>query len=90
MKTYDKIPEWNKLIFRELTPEDEEYIKHKWMYIIENLPEYNEDVIVTDGINVWIDMFDEATSGEVYICGTGKNVDEATAWMPLPNPYKGE
>ena len=52
MKAYDKIPEWKEIIFKELTPEDEEYIKHNWMYIIENLPEYNEDVIVTDGIDV--------------------------------------
>ena len=43
MKAYDKIPEWKEIIFKELTPEDEEYIKHNLMYIIENLPEYNED-----------------------------------------------
>lgn len=90
MKAYEKNLEWNKLIFRELTPEDEEYIKHKWMYIIENLPEYNEDVIVTDGIDVWIDAFDEAIDGEVYLFGTGGNIDEVTAWMPLPEPYTGE
>ena len=88
MKAYDKIPEWKEIIFKELTPEDEEYIKHNWMHIIENLPEYNEDVIVTDGIDVWIDAFDEAISGEVYLCGTGGNIDEVTAWMPLPIPYR--
>ena len=49
---------------------------------------FNEDVIVTDGIDVWIDAFDEAISGEVYLSGTGGNVDEVTAWMPLPIPYK--
>ena len=90
MEAYNVIPEWNELIVKELTPDDEEYDKHKWMYIIENLPEYNEDVIVTDGIDVWIDAFDEAISGEVYLSGTGGNVDEVTAWMPLPNPYKEE
>ena len=90
MKAYEKNPKWNKLIFRELTPEDEEYIKHKWMYVIENLPEYSEDVIVTDGIDVWIDAFDEAIDGEVYLLGTGGNIDEVTAWMPLPEPYTGE
>lgn len=90
MEAYNVIPEWNEIIFKELTPEDEEYTKHKWMYIIENLPEYNEDVIVTDGIDVWIDAFDEAISGEVYLSGTGENIDKVTAWMPLPNPYKWE
>lgn len=52
MKAYDEIPVWNELIVKELTPDDEEYDKHKWMYMVENLPEYNEDVIVTDGIDV--------------------------------------
>ena len=89
MEAYNIIPEWNELIVKELTLDDEEYTKHKWMYI-ENLPKYNEDVIVTDGIDVWIDAFDEAVSGEVYLSGTGGNVDEVTAWMPLPEPYTGE
>ena len=39
MEAYNVIPEWNELIVKELTPEDEEHTKHKWMYIIENLPE---------------------------------------------------
>lgn len=90
MKAYEKKPEWNELIFKELTPDDEEHTKHKWMYIVMNLPEYNEDVLVTDGSDVWIDAFDEAISGEVYLFGTGGNIDEVTAWMPLPEPYTGE
>lgn len=49
MEAYNVIPEWNEIIFKELTPE-----------------------------------------GEVYLSGTGGNVDEVTAWMPLPNPYKEE
>ncbi|WP_456077939.1 hypothetical protein [Mogibacterium diversum] len=89
MKAYDKIPEWKEIIFKEPALE-EENTKHNLMYIIGNLPEYNEDVIVTDGIDVWIDAFDEAISGEVYLSGTGGNIDEVTAWMPLPTPYKWE
>ena len=43
MKAYDKIPEWNELIFRNLTPEEkEEYSNFDWSYMIEKLPEYNE------------------------------------------------
>lgn len=90
MEAYNVIPEWNELIVKELTPDDEEYTKHKWMYIVENLPEYNEDVLVTDGSDVWVDAFDEDISGEIYLSATCCNVDEVTAWMPLPNPYNGE
>lgn len=89
MEAYNVIPEWNELIFRELTPDDEEYTEHKRMYIVENLPEYNEDVLVTNGICIWVDSFDEDADG-VYLSGTDSEIDGVTAWMPLPNPYKGE
>lgn len=49
MEAYN--PEWNELVFRNLTPEEkEEYSNFDWSYVIENLPEYNEDVLVTNGI----------------------------------------
>ena len=89
MEAYNIIPEWNELIVKELTLDDEEYTKHKWMYI-ENLPKYNEDVLVTDGSDVWIDTFDEDINGEIYLSATCCTVDEVTAWMPLPNPYREE
>lgn len=75
MEAYNIIPEWNELVFRNLT--------------IENLPEYNEDVLVTNGICIWVDSFDEDADG-VYLSGTDSEIDGVTAWMPLPNPYKGE
>ena len=86
MKAYDKIPEWNELIFRNLTPEEEkEYANFDWSYIVENLPEYGEEVLVTDGKNMWVDSFDE--DDYVYLSGTDGEIDSVTAWMPLPNPY---
>jgi len=89
MKAYEKNPEWNKLIFRELTPEEkEEYANFDWSYMVENLPDYGEEVLVTNGKNVWVDSFDE--DDYVYLSGTDGEIDSVTAWMPLPNPYKGE
>ena len=89
MKAYEKIPEWNKLIFRELTPEEkEDYATYDWFYMVENLPEYGEEVLVTDGESVWIDSFDVDEC--IYLSGTDNEIDGVTAWMPLPNPYKGE
>lgn len=50
MKAYEKNPKWNKLIFRELTPEEKkEYADFDWSYIVENLPDYGEEVLVTNG-----------------------------------------
>lgn len=89
MKAYEKNPEWKELVFRNLTPEEkEEYANFDWSYMVENLPDYGEEVLVTDGKNVWIDSFDEDDC--VYLSGTDTEIDGVTAWMPLPNPYKGE
>ena len=89
MKAYDKIPEWNELIFRNLTPEEkEEYANFDWSYMVENLPDYGEEVLVTNGKNIWVDSFDEDDC--VYLSSTDSEIDGVTAWMPLPNPYKGE
>lgn len=89
MKAYDKIPEWNELIFRNLTPEEkEEYANFDWSYMVENLPDYGEEVLVTNGKNIWVDSFDEDDC--VYLSGTDSEIDGVTAWMSLPNPYKGE
>lgn len=89
MEAYNVIPEWNELIVKELTPDDEEYTEHRRMYIVENLPEYNEEVLVTNGICIWVDSFDEDADG-VYLSGTGDEMTGVTAWMPLPKPYKPE
>lgn len=89
MKAYEKNPEWSELVFRNLTPEEkEDYANFDWSYMVENLPDYGEEVLVTDGKNVWIDSFDEDDC--VYLSGTDTEIDGVTAWMPLPNPYKGE
>lgn len=89
MKAYEKNPEWNELVFRNLTPEEkEEYANFDWSYMVESLPDYGEEVLVTDGKNVWIDSFDEDDC--VYLSGTDNEIDGVSAWMPLPNPYKGE
>lgn len=91
MEAYNVIPEWNELVFIDLTSEkdgDDEYVGYGWSYTIENLPTYGEEVLVTDGEGVWIDSFDY--DGHPYLSDTGIEIDDVTAWMPLPNPYKWE
>ncbi len=91
MKAYDKIPEWNELIFVDLTSEDEDEDEgegYGWSYTVENLPTYGEEVLVTDGEGVWMDSFD--VDKGLYLSGTDSEIDCVIAWMPLPNPYKGD
>ena len=90
MKAYDKIPEWNKINLRKPERDEREYFYyHDDTCIVDNLPEYNEEVLVTDGESMWVDSFDCDDDG-VYLSGTGQDMVGVTAWMPLPAPYKGE
>lgn len=79
------VARWHKLIFRPLTEDEKEFYPNCTEYV-ENLPDYGEEVLVTDGKNVWIDSFDE--DDYVYLSGTGNDIDGVIAWMELPEPYK--
>jgi len=83
----NNIPQWHKLIFRPLTLEEKEF-HPDWIEIGENLPNFNEDVFVTDGTDVWVDSFDEDDDG-LWLSGTDNEIDVIVAWMEIP-PYKEE
>ena len=76
--------QWHKLIFRPLTLEEKEF-HPEWTEFVENLPDLNTDVLVTDGVDVWIDSFD--INDYVYLSGTHGDIYEVIAWMELPS-YK--
>lgn len=78
---------WNKLIFTRNS--DVEYINSGNRYTVENLPEYDEQVIVTNGKDVWIDAFNDMGDG-VRLSETDDDIDGVVAWMELPVPYKEE
>lgn len=78
--------QWHKLTFTRNS--DVEYINSGNLYTIENLPEYDEQVIVTNGKDVWIDAFNDVGDG-VYLSGTDDDIDGVIAWMELPS-YKEE
>lgn len=82
----NNIPQWHKLTFRPLTDEEKEFHPY-WTEIVENLPNLNEEVLVTDGISVWVDRFD--VDDFLYLSESGYEVDGVIAWMEIP-PYKEE
>lgn len=85
------VNEWNKLTFRPLTEEEkEDYSNQEWTYMVDNLPDLGEEVLVTDGRCVWIDSFhiDFHTDDFVYLSRTDNEVDTVKAWIELPAPYK--
>lgn len=82
-----QVPEWNKLVFRKPNYEERElYSANPYDFIVENLPDYGEEVLVTDGKHVWADSFD--VDDFVYLSGTDSEIDGVIAWMLLPEPYK--
>ena len=57
----------------------------EWHKITRREPKMDEQVLVTDGETVWIDVFEE-WNGYVFL-DIG-NIDEVIAWMECPSPYK--
>lgn len=50
------------------------------------LPNVDEEILASDGNSVWEDIWREAD--EEYELESGTEIKNL-AWMPLPNPYKG-
>lgn len=58
--------------------------KQKWISVSERKPEPYRNVLVTDGEEVWSDMYDPKAPYDYYFAGD----EDVIAWMPLPEPYK--
>lgn len=71
------VQQWHKLTFRPMTLEEKEF-HPDWTVFIENLPSYGEEVLVTDGVDIWIDTFEDDEIDDI---------DGVIAWMEIP-PYK--
>lgn len=81
----NNIPQWHKLTFRPTTLEEKEF-HPDWTEIVENLPNLEEEVLVTNGTSVWVDSFDVDDS--LYLSESGYEVDSDIAWMEIPS-YTG-
>lgn len=64
--------------------------QNRWIPVSERLPDYNEEVLITNGKYVTIDtryFLENTEDGEAYTWDIN-GWDDVIAWMPLPEPYK--
>ena len=64
--------------------------QNRWVPVSERLPDYNEEVLITNGKYVTIDtryFLENTEDGEAYTWDIN-GWDDVSAWMPLPEPYK--
>lgn len=80
------VAQWHKLIFRPLTEEEQaDYDYQEWPCMVDGLPDFDKDVLVTDGKKVWLDCFYMADF--IYLAYTDGSAYDVIAWMEIP-PYK--
>lgn len=85
-KIVDKLAEYEDN--NEWIPFTFEYDKELKKEILNcQLPDEDEEILVSDGHHVWLDIF----MRDYDECYLESNDDfKGLAWMPLPEPYKGE
>lgn len=77
---------WHKITRRTPTKEEKEFYNYKNSdTILEGLPAYDEEVLVTNGKSAWLDSFDEDENG-IYLSGTGNEADDVLAWAEIEIP----
>ena len=80
---------WHKITYRKLTEEEKE-VYNFYNYknsdtMLEGLPDYGKQVLITNRKYIWIDSFDEDENG-VYLSETGYKVDDLFAWAEIEAP----
>jgi hypothetical protein len=64
----------------------------RWIPVSERLPETNDDVLVTDGVDMFVAWYSREDMWQGWK-SSDNNFDRDTpieAWMPLPEPYRAE
>lgn len=89
------INEWNKtqgIHFSEewLNQEYSTELAGEWIPVSKRLPDDGEWAIFTDGSTISVERFKSDAIDHFYPQGRWFSFDNATAWMPLPEPYKAE
>jgi len=61
-----------------------------WIPVSERLPETDTDVLVTNGIGMYLGWIDATDKGWRVDSESEYFANDIVAWMPLPEPYKAE
>lgn len=88
---------WHKITRRIPMKEEKEFYNYKNSdTILEGLPDYEEEVLVTNGKSVWVDSFNTTENCEnelIYMSGTYENpkesydeVEDIIAWAEIEAP----
>ncbi len=61
--------------------------RKEWIPVSERLPEEDTDVLITNGIGIYVGWIDVDRNKWLTDHNT---MDSIVAWMPLPQPYKAD
>ena len=68
--------------------------ERKWIPVSEALPDTNNDVLLQFSSNMGVGYFEDGywciVTGEDLYCGLDDDEEKPIAWMPLPEPYRGD
>lgn len=64
--------------------------EQRWISVSDRLPESDEDVLVTNGIGIYIGWIDPTDNGWRVDSESEYFMDDILAWMLLPEPFKAE
>lgn len=91
-------PKWIKIESRPMDDEERKYYSEHYGYDLDDheaviyccqLPEHGQEVLVCNEYDIWLDTFDDDPDYGVGF-ETNVDMDRLVAWMPLPEPPKGE
>ena len=77
---------WIEFTVREMTEEEKEAYPECELIYDCRLPEDGEEVLISNGFQVWSDVFYNDGSDGCWLETT--DLEEGMAWMPLPKPHK--
>jgi hypothetical protein len=80
--------DWIPFRLREMTEEERVYHPGEKFMWSDPLPDVEQAILVSDGENVWEDVF--CDDGEFCYLENHDYLTEGMAWMPKPKPYQAK